>query len=109
MGFLIVMAIIIGSIIGIMILIGPIVMSYKLHKLKGHGDSFSFIWAILLGVIYLLYSVGLPVVSQSCFEDDDTVYGVPKGEEITTCPECGNQIFEDETICSNCGYEKGTD
>ena len=80
-----------------------------LQQRKGYEGMW---WiAFLFGTIGLIYSAGLPdqrrkkIITENNkqtieTEDEEEI------EDVVICKNCGNQIFEEETKCSNCGQKK---
>ena len=58
-------------------------LSIDLQNEKGY--SANIFLGFILGFIYLVYSVGLPA------------------RQYTTCSQCGNLIYSDNTECPHCG------
>ncbi len=92
-------------------------LSKDLQQKKGYDGGF---WiGFLLGIFGLIYSAGLPDISKKKIikRDNEQVIEkiekkeiLPKEEEdngnYIVCKCCGFPIYEDEKVCSNCGYEK---
>ena len=86
-------------------------LSMDLQQKKGYNSGF---WiGFLLGIIGLIYSAGLPDITKKKIIKQSNKESVIEYEEINDdvediviCKKCGNQIFEDETKCSNCGEKK---
>ena len=59
-------------------------------------------------VAYLSNGQKIDKKSKNNNKDDLIVDAFAESEDemVTVCPKCGNQIFEDEEKCSNCGYKK---
>ena len=112
--------IIVGAIIGLLI-VNVIIgfLTLNLHSLKGYDGG--FLVGLFLGIIGLLYSVGLPDVSRKKLTQDASgatiIDSVDNGTDndsnkdseeskYSICPECGFPVYDDETHCSNCGKEK---
>ena len=101
--------------------------SKKIHEKKGYEGGF---WiGFLFGIIGLIYSAGLPDLSnkkdatqenefvsceESCFPTDDECteeqeikLGVNDididGNHFIYCEKCGFPIYNDEVECNNCG------
>lgn len=98
-------------------------LTKKLFSIKGYNGGFFL--GLFLGIIGLIYAVGLPMQTNECLTNNkkenievftelnnviqeevieiDTDAPV---ENYTTCSNCGFPIYEDETECSNCGTKR---
>ncbi len=77
------------------------VLAIRLQEIKGHVGSLTL--GLLLGLIYLLYSVGLPAITENMDNNEMQIEEENEKEPFILCKKCGYQIFDDEKICSNCG------
>lgn len=91
-------------------------LSMDLHNRKGYSGGF---WVgFLLGFIGLIYSAGLPditnkklikddhnetiIISDDTNDLDDNLSNLAKTDE---CPNCFSKISEKDSECPNCGYK----
>ena len=88
-------------------------LSMDLRQKKGYNGG--FLLGFVLGLIGLIYCAGLPDITkkkikkqannESIIENETENVNV-EIEEVVFCKKCGNQIFDDEKKCSNCGEKK---
>ncbi len=98
-------------------------LTKKLFSIKGYNGGFFL--GLFLGIIGLIYAVGLPmqtneyltnnkkenieVVTELNNDIQEEVIEIDTDapvENYTTCSNCGFPIYEDETECSNCGTKR---
>ncbi len=88
--------------------------SLDLQERKGYEGNFLF--GLLFGIIYLIYSAGLPLKKDDCSDRKQTnkkenkkiknisqIKSDENNNHYSLCPKCGFPTYTDEEICSNCG------
>ncbi len=100
--------------------------SYHTYGIMGCRTGFGcwLIWTligvIVGGIVYIFLKFLLSykilqicyldkICSKLCGEDNEQANDIEEKqeiEEVVFCKNCGNQIFADETKCSNCGAER---
>ncbi len=94
--------IVLACIYSIVIWVVTASLSIRLQEKKGHYDG-SLLLSLVLGFFYFIYSIALPTRDAQPPLEENAQQNNQK-EDVVFCPKCGNQIFDDQTRCSMCGW-----